>query len=173
MDHPLQRLCALAGTCAFALAVLATPASAGQAGVRYDIAQTRAATAKYQDVRRAVSDGYVADPHCVSSPAGTMGYHYIKQSAIGRKLDVRKPQALLYVTRRDGGMRLVGVEYLVWDADGRLDTDGDRPYLFGRGFDGPMAGHGPGMPVHYDLHAWVWKHNPRGTFAAWNPALSC
>ena len=36
---------------------------------------------------------------------------------------------------------------------------------FGRGFDGPMEGHEPGMPVHYDLHAWVWKRNPGGTFA--------
>lgn len=44
------------------------------------------------------------------------------------------------------------------------------PVLFGRTFDGPMAGHGPGMPWHYDLHVWIWAHNPSGTFAQFNPA---
>jgi hypothetical protein len=32
-------------------------------------------------------------------------------------------------------------QYFRADADGRLDTDADRPSLFGRGFDGPMEGH--------------------------------
>ena len=36
-------------------------------------------------------------------------------------------------------------------------------------FDGPMLGHEPGMPIHYDLHAWLWKQNPSGMFARWNP----
>lgn len=65
------------------------------------------------------------------------------------------------------------MEYLVFDADGDLSTAEDRPTLFGRAFDGPMLGHGPGMPVHYDQHVWLWKHNPNGMFAQWNPTLSC
>jgi len=36
-----------------------------------------------------------------------------------------------------------------------------------------MPGHFAGMPVHYDLHVWLWKHNPAGMFAEWNPGLSC
>lgn len=40
-------------------------------------------------------------------------------------------------------------------------------------FEGPMPGHGPGMPVHYDLHAWIWKANPEGTFTTWNPNVTC
>ena len=36
-----------------------------------------------------------------------------------------------------------------------------------------MPGHLPGMPWHWDLHVWVWANNPSGTFAQWNPALSC
>ncbi len=23
------------------------------------------------------------------------------------------------------------------------------------------------------MHAWVWKHNPSGMFADWNPNVSC
>jgi hypothetical protein len=49
----------------------------------------------------------------------------------------------------------------------------ERP---GRGcqpFDGPMEGHGAGMPIHYDLDVWIWQHDPAGMFAAWNPAGAC
>jgi len=65
---------------------------------------------------------------------------------------------------------LAGVEYLVFEDD--VTTD-DPPSLFGQEFDGPMAGHAPGMPVHYDLHVWFWHDNPNGLFAPFNPALSC
>jgi hypothetical protein len=37
---------------------------------------------------------------------------------------------------------------------------GERPHLFG-------------MPVHYDLHAWILKHNPAEVFAHYNPRVSC
>jgi hypothetical protein len=45
--------------------------------------------------------------------------------------------------------------------------------LFGRPFDGPMLGHEPGMPPHYDLHVWVWQANPEGIFAPFNPNVTC
>jgi hypothetical protein len=70
-------------------------------------------------------------------------------------------------------MRLVGVEWFVAEGDQDLSTDDDRPSLFGHAFDGTMPGHEPGMPVHYDLHAYLWRHNPAGTFAAWNLNLHC
>jgi hypothetical protein len=84
-------------------------------------------------------------------------------------LDPARPPILLYST--DG--ELLGAEYLVPDADQDLTTDGDRPELFGRPFDGPMPGHEPGMPVHYDLHLWVGEANPDGVFSAWNPRVRC
>lgn len=40
-------------------------------------------------------------------------------------------------------------------------------------FDGPMPGHETGMPVHYDLHVWLFRHNPDGLLAPFNPAVSC
>ncbi|NEA68145.1 hypothetical protein [Streptomyces sp. SID12488] len=69
--------------------------------------------------------------------------------------------------------RLVAAEWIVVDKDQDLATDDDRPSMFGVPFDGPMLGHAPGMPIHYDLHAWVWKNNPSGTFARWNPTVTC
>jgi hypothetical protein len=29
------------------------------------------------------------------------------------------------------------------------------------------------MPVHYDLHVWLFDSNPAGVFAAWNPSVDC
>ena len=40
-------------------------------------------------------------------------------------------------------------------------------------FDGPMLGHNPEMPIHYDLHVWLYRHNPAGQFAMWNPQIRC
>lgn len=69
--------------------------------------------------------------------------------------------------------RLVAAEWIVVDKDQDLTTDDDRPSLFGVPFDGPMVGREPGMPIHYDLHAWVWKKNPSGMFSRGNPTVKC
>ena len=103
-----------------------------------------------------------------------MGVHYINPRLAGDSIvEAERPELLLYEPQRNGRLRLVGVEWFVADADQNLETDGDRPSILGRAFDGPMPGHEPGMPVHYDLHAYVWRHNPTGTFAAWNPRVQC
>lgn len=155
-----------------ALALGPLPAQADSDANR-DLAAARAATAKYHDEAKAVADGYTPTDFCVESPAGVMGYHYINHEFFGKPLDVRKPAALIYQPRPDGTRKLVAVEYFKVDDDQKLDTDHDRPTLFGDEFDGPMPGHEPGMPVHYDQHVWIWQHNPAGMFAEWNPAGTC
>jgi hypothetical protein len=32
---------------------------------------------------------------------------------------------------------------------------------------------GHGFTPHYDLHVWIWRENPSGTFAQWNPKVEC
>jgi hypothetical protein len=146
---------------------------AGSAETHHQLEAVRQATKRFRDVREARRAGYVATGGCVASPEGGMGIHYTHpRLAADERLNIRRPEVLVYEPRGER-RRLVAVEYFRVDADGRLDTDDDRPYLFGRGFDGPMEGHEPGMPVHYDLHAWVWKRNPAGTFAMWNPRVEC
>jgi hypothetical protein len=146
---------------------------AGGAHIQHQLAKVRKATKRFRDVRVARRAGYVPAGECVSSPEGGMGVHYTHLGlAEDDRLNIRRPEILVYEPRGER-RRLVAVEYYRPDADGRLDTDDDRPNLFGRGFDGPMEGHEPGMPVHYDLHAWVWKRNPAGTFAMWNPRVEC
>jgi hypothetical protein len=157
-----------------ALAILmlvgfALPADAKQG----DVQVVREATERFKDVDVAKRAGYKAAPDCVEEAAGGMGIHYSNQRLVeDPRIRLRRPEVLVYEPHGER-RRLVAVEYFRADADGRLDTDEDRPRLFGRGFDGPMEGHTPDMPVHYDLHAWVWKRNPAGTFAQFNPRVHC
>jgi len=140
-----------------------------------DLQAVRAAVAKYHDYANAVADGYsLAGEPCVSSPDGAMGVHAANQGLIrAGVLDPLRPNVLLYMPRKDGSLDLIGVEYMRVDADQNLETDGDRPSLFNHPFQGPMLGHNPSMPIHYDLHVWVVDNNPSGTFAQFNPDFHC
>ena len=153
---------------AVGLAVLFS-GSPAMADTPHDLAKLRALTAKYRDVRVAVADGYVATDRCVPG----MGYHYLNPAfAKDGVVDPWKPEVLLYAPSPHGP-KLTGVEYLKVDADQNVATDGDRPAVFGEPFEGPMPGHEPGQPVHYDKHVWIWKHNSNGTFAQMNPKVHC
>jgi hypothetical protein len=146
------------------------------------------ATAQYRSVGAAEAAGYVRGSPCEESPAGGMGHHYVNAAlAADLAVDPLRPEVLLYMPKPGGGLGLVGVEYFVValanTASGPAPWFGaspppggffnPAPTLFGRVFDGPMEGHAPGMPWHYDLHAWVWRHNRSGVLAQWNPVVEC
>ena len=165
--------CALTLVAIGAVVGTAQAATAG-GGTRGDsVVTVRQVTAKYHDPAAALADGYLPTDICVSSPAGAMGYHYVNPTLLQQPIDIKRPAILVYQPDGDGGRRLVAAEYFKADADQDLTTDGDRPSLWGRPFEGPMPGHVPGMPWHWDLHAWVWANNPTGLFEPWNPAISC
>ena len=155
----------------------AADAQVADAAVRKDLAAVRQATAKYHNVEAALADGYLALPDCVSVPGvGAMGIHYINPAlAVDPAISLTSPEVLLYAPTEDG-VRLVGVEYFQ-----ALGAPGDpvppnppaAPILFGRPFDGPMEGHDPQMPPHYDLHVWVWQANPAGIFVPLNANVTC
>lgn len=156
-----------------------------------DLRDARAATERYQDFRKALADGYVPVSECVSEEHGGMGIHFLSQehyetNRVEDPLDISKPEVLLYVPDRVMGLRLVVAE---WAVNVYLDGE-DEPYrgitappsdninpppeLFGgREFDGPMPGHSPVQPWHYDLHVWAWSENPDGLFAHYNPREDC
>lgn len=189
-DHVRKRLALILATLAFSLALVPALAAPGSSDpvVNRQLAAVRAATAKYHDPAVAIADGYLPTEVCVASPDGGMGMHYVNPSRVG-KLDPLRPDVLLYEPA-PGGLRLVGVEYLqfalvqlpgshdwtLW-FDQNPPPDGSTfapaPSLFGQRFNGPMAGHEPDMPWHYDLHVWLWKANPDGVFSTWNPNVHC
>ena len=162
----LMLLVALAG------AALAATGDVTDSQALKELAAVKKATAKYHDVNLAVADGYVPDPHCAMSPGeGGMGYHYINFGLVAQPgVELTRPEVLLYADSGKG-LKLVGVEYFVPLES--LEPLNPEPALFGQVFDGPMAGHADGMPPHYDLHAWVWLANPNGTFAGYNPLVTC
>jgi hypothetical protein len=140
-----------------------------------NLRRARVATRKFGDVKVARAAGYTATGECVEDPKyGGMGIHYANPELVADgKLDVTNPEILVYQPTPGGKLRLGAIEYFQADADQDLATDSDRPYLFGMPFDGPMLGHESGMPIHYDLHVWLYRHNPAGRFAMWNPRVHC
>lgn len=134
------------------------------------------ATKRFRDVDVAIAAGYEPTEACVALPDGSaaMGMHYANPALLADgRIDPTLPEIILYHRDRSGSLRLGGVEYLAVDADQDVATDADRPTLMGHAFEGPMEGHEPGMPVHYDLHAWVFTRNPDGALAAFNPRVDC
>jgi hypothetical protein len=128
-----------------------------------DIAGLRAATAPFADPAAAHLAGYAVQfpEGCFQSDEGAMGFHYINESLVGT-LDPTKPQLVIYEPRANGGLQLVGVEFIVPGSS--ADTP---PRLFDRSFSW-----NPQFEV-WMLHVWLWRHNPAGMFANWNAAVSC
>ena len=135
-----------------------------------DLATVRSATAKYHRLSTALADGYIPVSGCEQLPGvGAMGVHYLNPVlASDGVIDPLRPELLLYVPTGGGRLQLAGVEYFA--AEQAVPA---RPSALGLPFNGPMDGHSAQMPRHYDLHLWLWKHNPAGVAATWNPALSC
>jgi len=136
---------------------------------------------KYQDYKVAVRDLYLSTVGCVHYSGekiaghmeyakGAMGVHFVNLTVKGPP-DPMKPNVLIYepVGKK---LKLVAVEWLV----PLTPETKQAPSLFGQTFMGPMEGHEPLIPkefVHYDLHAWLFKDNPLGMFAATNPKVNC
>jgi hypothetical protein len=174
----MNRFLILAIGAVASIGIVATAAAFAADGPLPDeLREVRAATARYHSFEQALKNGYTlreGEP-CAARPGlGVMGYHVANLALMDDPaIDPLQPEILMYLPDRSGELKLVAFEYWKADADGSLVTDDDRPSLFGVPFDGPMLGHGPTMPVHYDLHVWIWEHNPAGVFAMWNPALAC
>ncbi|MDP9999572.1 hypothetical protein [Pseudarthrobacter sulfonivorans] len=120
----------------------------------------RNVTEDYRWLKNAKKDGYKRITECIDHPeGGAMGYHYAKEDLIDDKTQPRKPEVLVYMPNRSGEFRLVAVEF--------ISTATEKPSIAGVDFEtGPFD-------KSWALHAWVWRDNPDGMFAAFNPDLSC
>jgi len=177
----MKKLLISTGIAVLLLIILASIAYAATGAtnpvVLKELGQVRQATTKYHDVNVAIADGYVPTDECDEIPGtGGMGYHYFNPSlGMDAEVNLTTPELLMYESSGEG-LRLVGVEYFVGIGapDASIPNPAPpAPVLFGRPFDGPMLGHIPGMPPHYDLHVWIWQPNPDGMFAMWNPKVTC
>lgn len=135
----------------------------------------KSSTASFHDVEKAKEAGYtvtVADKaglQCIAQPGqGAMGIHLLNPSLLDGTIDADKPELLVYERRNDGSLKLVALEYLIFQSA----TSG-RPSLFGQQFDEIKADNRYGIPASWALHAWIWKSNPSGMLYAWNPRVDC
>jgi hypothetical protein len=143
------------------------------------LSTARAATAGYHNVNAAIAAGYglFTDAEgiaCIDQPgAGGMGIHYANGALVpDGAVDARTPEALVYEPQRNGRLRLVAVEYVVFQEQWDLAHD-SPPALFGQEFQAVSSVNRYGLPAFYELHAWLWKKNPSGKFNDWNPRVSC
>lgn len=133
----------------------------------------RAATEQFIDVNAAVAANYHPYLGCVSGPdQGAMGVHYVNLDLVGDgELDASRPEALIYEPT-DGGLRLVGVEFIVVAASW-LAHHSTPPVLEGQTFQFIDSPNRYGLPAHFELHVWAWRHNPNGAFVDWNTRVTC
>ena len=138
------------------------------ADVERDLASLRSATAAFHEFSAARDAGWSTQiTSCMTDPggAGGMGFHYGNTELINGTVDVEHPELLLYEPEQNGKLRLVAVEYIIpYTFHAR---SAEPPVLFGQKFKQVDAFQ------LWGLHAWVWKQNASGMFAAWNPAVNC
>jgi hypothetical protein len=142
------------------------PANASGASVEKDLATLRNATAAFHRFDAATAAGWSAKiTGCMSSADGGMGFHYGNTNLIDDAVQVDSPELLLYEPEKNGQLRLVAVEYIIpYTLHSR---DSEAPVLFGQKFKQNDTFQ------LWGLHAWVWKENPSGMFASWNPTVGC
>lgn len=180
-----------------ALAVLPAPAAAQSSDP--DLESVRRATERFKDIKVALAEGYIEPMKmCVTAELegqpremGAMGVHYIRPDLLkitgeqprvngqSTYTDFSKPAVLIYEPQKDGSLELVAVENLVfikaWEDAGNKAP----PSFMGRAYDRMVDD--PTTPVdeahmfepHYDLHVWLYRQNPKGTFTPFNPNVSC
>jgi hypothetical protein len=158
----------------------------------------RSMTERYSDVNVALAEGYVPDVACVYAgmsgldPAlGAMGVHYMRMdlldieeqeprvTGIGRHTDFLQPAILLYEPQADGSMELVAIENVVfeiaWDSVGYSEPPSYQgvPYDYMADDSTTEADEAHMFAPHYERHIWLYRENPNGMFAEFNPSVTC
>ncbi|MDX1531254.1 MAG: hypothetical protein R3362_06985 [Rhodothermales bacterium] len=164
-----------------------------------DLAAVRAATERFRNVEVALAEGYVRDPmnlcetaEMMGRPAvlGAMGIHFFRPDllgitetsprvdGVGTHTDFLVPSILIYEPQPDGVLELVAVENLVfkaaWDAQhAEMPSFHGVPYDHMEDDPSTAVDEAHLFEPHYDRHVWIYRENPNGVFAPFNPAVTC
>jgi hypothetical protein len=166
-----------------------------------DLAAVRTATERFKDVNVALKEGYVRDPmnmcdaaEMMGKPAklGVMGIHFFRPDLLGitappsprvngngTHTDFLKPSILIYEPQANDSLALVAVENLVfikaWEAAGNTASPSFQGVPWDRMVDDPATkvDEAHNFEPHYDRHVWIYRDNPRGVFAQFNPNATC
>ncbi len=147
-----------------------------------ELTAVRRATARFHNVDEAIAAGYQLGwvngsnvrilTGCIANPtAGAMGYHYINPALVAdNAVDLTRPEALVYQSAPAGGLKLVAVEWIVRSAQSNPPGVSEPPSVLGMQMHILVP---PPGPAFYLMHAWIWKYNPAGIMADWNPEVTC
>jgi len=149
--------------------------------------EIRRATAKYVDIQKALSDGYVQSSGMIPNH----GYHFMKPLNVLSRVDLSKPAGLIYL--HDGDVwQLAAVEYSAllkpsqpllpggqWiiheaachyaDGNELIESNIFRcPKIHPRTNSPYSSWH----PSAWTFHVWAYYPNPLGLFAGENPLLA-
>lgn len=165
------------------------------------LAEVRAATERFRDVKVALAEGYVRDPMNICDTAqmlgrpaelGVMGIHYFRPDLLGitappnprvdgngTHTDFLRPAILIYEPQADGSLELVAVENLVFQKSWHAAGMSGPPKFHGVEYDTMQDDPATAIDEahmfepHYDRHVWLYRDNPAGVFAQFNPKVSC
>lgn len=140
-----------------------------RAAEQQGLAELRAATARFHRFEVADEKGYdfLFLNTCMVDQSGAgrggMGYHYVNTALLDGQVSIATPEAVLYEPGPDGQLRLVALEYVIPKA---AWAEPNPPVLLGQEFTLNAFD-------LWALHVWVWKRNPSGMYADWNPNVNC
>ena len=175
--HALLLVGFAAAACSESPAPLSAPRTASDVqtnpipGVGDQLGRLRSITARFHDFDATTQPG--ADygnklTECIVSDepgVGAMGFHYGKLSAIDGTVNQDEPEVLLYEPQLNGKPRLVAVEYII--PFEIVPSTATPPRAFNQDFVPDQK-----LPF-WTLHVWLWKDNPSGLFASFNPNVNC
>ena len=140
---------------------------AQEAGIK----AARKATARFNSFNQAQKAGYTLQfpEGCAELPGtGAQAYHYMNEKLVDTKIELERPELLMYEPQRNGSLELVGLDYVAPRDPDLKGADRPLPPL-GMEF---MEVSVKGADV-WALHIWAWRPNALGVFKPWNPAVSC
>ena len=92
-----------------------TDGMAADPAVEKDVERIRSSTRAFKSLDAAVAAGYARDGgSCIAHEGhGAMGYHHVNQALLDGKIEVERPEILVYEKLPNGEYRLNGVEYII------------------------------------------------------------
>jgi hypothetical protein len=165
------------------------------------LAEIRRATEKYRDIEVAIAEGYMRDPANMCETAemmgqpkemGAMGIHYFRPDLLGitappnprvdgagTHTDFLNPAILIYEPQADGSLELIAVENLVFAKSWKEAGNDAPPSFHGIAYDtmrndpATAVDEAHNFEPHHDRHVWLYRENPNGVFAQYNPRVTC
>lgn len=159
---------------ALTLAIVVPVVTAGNDPIR----DVKRATARFNSIEQAGQAGYGPFPpgvplhECIMAldGSGGMGIHWLNGSLLDGVLDPTQPEVLVYQPDAHGNLKLVALEYVVFD---EAWTGPGDPTILGQPLFEVPAPNRYEIPSFWERHLWLYEDNAAGAFSDFNPAVTC